>query len=100
WHKFPRDEYHIASTQRKRRHPQGCRHGTPRGWRTPRLPAGASALRRADVLVHAEEIVRVVAALDLGEAPVILAVGLLDPALFVIGHEVDIDAAGRERRHR
>ena len=40
---------------------------------------------------------RVVAALDLGEAPVVRAIRLLDSVIFIIGHEIDVDTARRIR---
>src|SRR5262245_34040206 len=49
-----------------------------------------------DVLVHAKQVIGVVAALDLSEAAVVCAIRLLHPIVFIVGHEVDVDAAGGE----
>src|SRR5436309_7764787 len=52
---------------------------------------------RLDVLVHVEEIARVVLGLDLGESRVVLAVRGLDPVLALLHHHVHVRAARRER---
>ena len=61
----------------------------------PALEAGPSGGQ--DVLVDVEEVVGVVATLDLGEPFVVAAVGRLDPVLPLVHHEVDVRAAGRGR---
>src|SRR5262245_64762847 len=61
----------------------------------PRL-FGIELPRRPDVLVHAEQVAGVVAPLDFGQAAIVRAVGLLDPVDFVVGHEIDVDAARGE----
>src|SRR5215207_8128381 len=64
------------------------------------VPPARSGTSGCDVLVHPEEVVRVVATFDLGEAVVVLAVVGTDPALIVAGHEVDVAAllgVGRNR---
>src|SRR5262245_44772943 len=55
-----------------------------------------SPIGRPDILVHAEEVVRVVAAFDVGQTAVVWAIGLLDAVFFIVGHEVDVDTAGGE----
>src|SRR5215471_1343020 len=53
-----------------------------------------------DVLVDVEGVVRVVAALDLGEPVVVAAVGGFDALLALAHHEVDVAAACRGRVQR
>src|SRR5262245_36794452 len=55
-----------------------------------------SATGWPDILVHAEEVVGIVTALDFSQTAVVCAIRLLDPILFIVGHEVDVDAAGGE----
>src|SRR5262245_57958038 len=52
--------------------------------------------RRPDVLVHAEQVDGVVTALDLGQASIVGAIGLLDPVVLIVGHEIDVDAVRRK----
>ena len=51
-----------------------------------------------DILVHAEEVVRIVLALHLGEAIVVRAVGGAHAIALVGGEEIDVDAAAGEGR--
>src|SRR5258707_12723290 len=51
---------------------------------------------RPDVLVHAEQVVGIVAALDFSEAAIVRAIRLLDAVIFIARHEIDVDAARRE----
>src|SRR5580765_3467675 len=58
------------------------------------LPMSAAGLiSRPDVLVDVECVVRVVAALDLGQPGVVAAVGGPDPLLALVHHEVDVRPA-------
>lgn len=58
--------------------------------------AGPS-VRRSNVTVHPEQVVRIVLPLDLGEAVEVGAVGGLDTVLALVrGLEVDVGAAGRK----
>src|SRR5215470_18938482 len=70
----------------------------PASWATAGL--GARAAGGLDVLVDVEGVVRVVAALDLGEPGVVAAVGGLDALLALAHHEVDVAAACRGRVQR
>src|SRR4029079_16395073 len=67
-----------------------------------RLPSSTllSPTERSDILVHAEEIVGVVTALDVNQAAVVCAIRFLTPFVFIVGHEVDVHAAGGETRGR
>src|SRR5215470_18970374 len=67
----------------------------PASWATAGL--GARAAGGPDVLVDVEGVVRVVAALDLGEPVVVAAVGGFDALLALAHHEVDVAAACRGR---
>src|SRR5262245_14198960 len=53
---------------------------------------------RLNVLVHEEQVVRVVPALHAGETRVVRTVRGVDALRLVGRQEVDVDAAGRERR--
>src|SRR6516165_5248403 len=55
------------------------------------------ALRRANVLVHPEEVSRIVLLLDRGQTVVVLAEGGSHALLALLHHEVDIGASGRVR---
>src|SRR5262249_11346562 len=71
-----------------------CRCRCP-AWRRTEL--GGEPAAGLDVLVEVEGVVRVVAALDLGEAVVVAAVGGFDALLALAHHEVDVAAACRGR---
>ena len=53
---------------------------------------------RGDVMVHMEEVARIVGAFDLNQSLVVLAVVVPNPAVVVILHEVDVAARLRIRR--
>src|SRR5262245_63954496 len=57
---------------------------------------GIDLPRRPDILVHAEQVGGVVTPLDLGQAAIVRAIRFLDPVDFVVGHEIDVDAARGE----
>ena len=73
----------------------GCPPG-PCPRRDPRAGQRDGAVR-LDVLVHAEEVVRVVGGLDRGQPLVVAAVGGLHPLLALVHHEVHVAAARRVR---
>src|SRR6185436_15138915 len=58
------------------------------------IPVSKRSGGRSDVLVHREEILRIVGALDLGEPGVVGAVDDAHAIFLVRGHEVDVGAAG------
>src|SRR5436190_10954157 len=60
------------------------------------LPSG----RGLDVLVHVEDVVRIVLPLDLREPVVVLAVGGLNSLLALVHDHVQVGAAGRIRMER
>src|ERR671915_387133 len=61
----------------------------------PSASCAGTALRAGlDVLVHVEDVVRVVARLDLREPLVVVGVRGPHPALPLVHHEVDVGAAG------
>ena len=62
-------------------------------WARPTPQSG----RGPDVLVDPEQVVRVVLGLDLRPAACIAEIGAGDPVLLFFRHEIDVDAAGRER---
>src|SRR6185312_11257228 len=55
---------------------------------------------RPDMLVHPEEIAGVVFGLDRGQALRIAKIGATYAVGVVLGNEIDVGAAGRERRRR
>src|SRR5437868_7990622 len=67
---------------------------------TRSLGTSLLSARRLDVLVHVEEVVRVVRRLDLGEPLVVLAVARLHAILALLHHHVHVGAARRERVER
>ena len=72
-----------------------------RGPRRPAHPPSSDPSGGRHVLVHAEQVRRVVLRLDPGEALVVRAVGSGAHALgFVGGHEVHVDPSRRETRRR
>ena len=52
----------------------------------------------SDVLIHSEQIVWIVFALDLYEPIIVLTVVRLDPAGIILVHEVDVSSRLRVRR--
>src|SRR6478609_1741711 len=64
---------------------------------TGRLSPSLSGLRRENVLVVPEQVRGVVGLLDLGESVVVALVVGADPALVVVGHEVDVATLLRVR---
>jgi len=59
------------------------------GWFCP-----VALLRRNDVLIHPEQVVRVIFRFDLGEAVVVLAIGGAHQLLSLIHDHVDVAATG------
>src|SRR6476469_2636416 len=68
----------------------------PGRWSRPSATTASHA--GLDVLVGAEHVFRVVLVLQLHQLRVVLAVGIAHAAAFVLREEVDVDAAGGERR--
>src|SRR5215510_9169278 len=64
--------------------PRDWLHGTPPYWLLLAWPY---------VLIHPEQIVRVIAPLDFGQPAIIRAVSCLDAFTLVVGHEIDVGAA-------